>query len=162
MAGYDMRGPTSGEIHVSYGDQPSHAWLRSAQQFVLLKAHVGAIQASYIQLAREILADVTRLETRMQAGRGDGDAQQDLKLRGICFDPRHGSLVLHLELLHDRKAQPALTRDQIWQSLRHVQPHYGGQLGMVAVTMTPVERRVPSYDPLADHFYEEVRQVLDW
>ncbi len=150
------------EAQVSYGDRPSRAWLRSEHQFVLLKAQVGAIRPDDVVVAQEILADAIRLERQVHAGHGEGEARQDLKLRGICFDPRHTSLVMHIELLHDKQAQAALAEQQICAAFSHAQHHYGGQFGMVDVAMTTEKQHAAYHDPLSDHFYEDVRRVLDW
>ncbi len=162
MSSTTMNDRATEEAQVSYGDRPSRAWLRSEHQFVLLKAQVGAIRPDYIVLAREILADATRLERQVHAGHGEGEARQDLKLRGICFDPRHASLVMHLELLHDKQLPAALAEEEICAAFSHAKHHYGGQFGMVDVVMTTEKQHVAYHDPLSDHFYEDVRRVLDW
>ena len=144
-------GSAGGTLHVSYGDWPSHAWLRTEHQLVLLKAGTGAIRAAAIQLAHAVLADVARLEAHINAGRAAGADQQDLKLRGICFEAHHASIVLHVELLHDQRVRPALTEQELWAAFFHAEVHYGDQFGMVQVTITTVDRHANGYDPLADH-----------
>ena len=62
---------------------------------------------------------------------------------------------------HDR-VPAALAEQEICAAFSHAQQHYGGQFGMVKVVMTTEKQHVAYHDPLADHFYEEVRRVLDW
>ena len=162
MSSTTMTDRATEEGQVSDGDRPSQAWLRSEHQFVLLKAQVGAIRPDDIVLAQEILADATRLERQVHVGHGEGDARQDLKLRGICFDPRHASLVMHLELLHAKQLPAALAEEEICAAFSHAKHHYGGQFGMVDVVMTMEKQHIAYHDPLSDHFYEDVRRVLDW
>ncbi len=83
-------------------------------------------------------------------------------MRGIRFDAAHRSLVLHVELLHTKRVAAALTETQLCEAFYHAQTHYGGQFGMVMVTVTPMEQPADWYDPLADTFYESVRTVIDW
>ncbi len=102
------------------------------------------------------------LTRQLAAEADDGVASQELKLRGICFDAAHHNLVLHLHLLHERSAPPARSVEKLRAAFAHAECHYGGQLGMVEVTLTPVDLRAKDYDPLDDSWYAPVRLALDW
>ena len=162
MASNAMNGAADGTLHISYGDHPSRAWLRSDHQFVLLKALWGAVRSQQIDLAQRILADVERLEADINAEPGDPATHQALKLRAIRFDEAHTSFLLQVELLHARQVRAARTEPQLCAAFHHGETHYGGQLGMVVVTITALERPSKHDDPLADSCYEEVRAAFAW
>lgn len=149
-------------VHAGYGDRPSRAWIRSDNQCVLLKSLWGVIRSADIELSKGILADAERLETQINRERGDSNTRQDLKVRGIRFDAAHASIVMYVELLHANHDAAALTETQLCEAFYHAETHYGGQFGMVIMAVTPVELPAAGYDPLADSFYESVREAIDW
>ena len=140
MASNAMNGTADGTLYISYGDHPSRAWLRSDHQFVLLKALWGGVRSPQIDLATRILTDVERLEAAINAEQGDPATHQALKLRAIRFDEAHTSFLMQVELLHARQANAARTEPQLCEAFHHGEIHYGGQLGMVVVTITLIER----------------------
>lgn len=112
---------------VSYGLRPSVATIRTENQFILLRARIGAIAPYMLNIVKAVLEDIERISSRlivdttMQKRKISFllNKREYLMLRGVSFDNKHGGLTLYIDLIHDKTVQPILTEDQIREEFLH-------------------------------------------
>lgn len=161
LEGIDTRGMfsresrTAGSITVGYGDRPSRAWLRTAEQFVLVKTHAGAISAVDMHVVQELAIQVERLA---DARRSIAGTQHELiLLRGIELHTAEHT-TLHIDYLYDEQTgQTLLAMAEIKRTLENYSYH-----GTLEVRLRPYAIRLGEVAPLEDRFYEPVRMSLHW
>jgi hypothetical protein len=149
------------QYYVSYS-WPSCASVVYKNQFVLLKARSRWVSLSDIAAVLDLVDETERIDVNIGRNLEDFSLEpQFLMLRGIYFDDAHGGEVIHVELLHDSSVAPSWNEAQLRAALRH-ESSDDGVFRFVEATITPVSLSSDHFFPVADGFYERVREALGW
>jgi hypothetical protein len=161
---FEMRNPPNDDTEdshlfiITYDYSPSSARIRTKDQFILLSARVGGIENYMIELTREILADLDKYNSQLPTSRLLFDTQnyQQLMLRGIFFDNKHGAAALCIDFLHDRNVTPNMTTADIQRAFYDGCGWYGGQSITVSTEIITVDAGSDSFFPISDEFYRKI------
>jgi hypothetical protein len=135
-------------FQVFYGDRPSRAWVKTPGQFVLLNARAGEITGYMMKMTKEVLEDIKDYSVMLSGG-------EFLMLRGMWFN-HYGSVVLYIDLLHDRSIKPTMTVDEIKRAFHDEEVYYGEQAISVDAKVIEVFVASDSFFPIDDEYYERV------
>ena len=141
----------SHSFRITYGSDPSNARIRTKDQFILLSTRAGSIEDYMIDLIRGVLADLEKHNSQLSE---EMQNYQQLMLRGIWFDDKHGNAVLHIDLLHDRNVKPSMTVMDIEGAFHDGYGWYEGQMITVRAAIIPVYANSDSFFPISHEFYQ--------
>lgn len=115
------------EITISYFE--SRPWSAKLvdpvhDQCVKISTRADAVEEWTVDATKRILQDVNRLNEKLAPYQRSGAAKQAVKLKDIFFD-KYGSFMMTVELLHDYREEPLVTKEQL-KRFFHDQGEYTG------------------------------------
>ncbi len=138
-------------FRVMYGSTPSNATVRTRSQFILVSVRKGAVENYMLDLIRNVLVD---LELYNEEKLNKLRYYQQMMLRGVWFDDKHGNVTLHIDLLYDGSKLPSITIEDVQEFFHHGDAWYDGQSATVRAEIISVHPNSDSFFPISDEFYQ--------
>ncbi|WP_027150380.1 hypothetical protein [Methylobacter tundripaludum] len=144
-------------VQFSYTTQPSIVVGCDLESYQFFRAHTrtGALfNQSDMEIASVGLQEVIALDKKAQAIPAQFGPNHYIKLRNVFIDDKSGNFTLHVDYIHDERAEPMFTEEDIKLFLGDGSVRHFGQGQWVEVSIKTALFSSDYFSPVSDVYYD--------